>query len=83
MWYGINNPGVKKFEDLLLHNFPHRIIEPMLRLLSVGLIPLRSCREYPKTDLCFSKTAMSLAVSSSLSLSLMMIGVSLSPFRKA
>jgi hypothetical protein len=32
MWYGINNPSVKKFEDLLLHDFLYRIIEPMLRL---------------------------------------------------
>ena len=30
MWYGINNPSVKKFEDFLLHNFSHRIIEPTL-----------------------------------------------------
>ena len=33
MWYGINNPGMKKFEVFLLHDFPHRIIEPTLRLL--------------------------------------------------
>ena len=32
MWYGINNPKMKKFEDFLLHDFPHRIIEPTLRL---------------------------------------------------
>jgi hypothetical protein len=31
MWYGINNLGVKKFEDFLLHDFPHRIIQPSLR----------------------------------------------------
>ena len=30
MWYGIYYPGVKKFEDFLLHDFPHRIIEPTL-----------------------------------------------------
>ena len=30
MWYGINNPDVKKFEDFLFHDFPHHIIEPTL-----------------------------------------------------
>jgi hypothetical protein len=91
MWYEINNPDVKKFEDFLLHNFAHHIIEPTLRLSSikmrwvqsVGLIPLRSCKEYPKTGLCFSKMVMSLAVSSSVNLSLIITGVSLSPFKKA
>ena len=97
MWYVIHNLGVKKFEDFLLHDFSHHIVEPMLRLsrwctrrinwnamsANIGLIPLRSCKEYPKTSLCFSKIAMSLVVSSLVSLSLMIIGVSLSPFRKA
>ena len=32
MWYGINNPGMKKFGDFLLHDFSHRIVEPTLRL---------------------------------------------------
>ena len=32
MWYGINNPKMKKFEDFLLHDFPRRIIEPTLML---------------------------------------------------
>jgi hypothetical protein len=31
VWYGINNLGVKKFEDFLLHDFPHRIIQHSLR----------------------------------------------------
>jgi hypothetical protein len=35
---------------------------------SVGLIPLRSYKEYSKTDLYFSRMAMSLDVSSSESL---------------
>jgi hypothetical protein len=42
---------------------------------SVGLIPFKSWSEYPKTDLCFSRMAMSLNVSSSVSLSLMITGV--------
>jgi hypothetical protein len=32
MWHDIYDPGVKKFEDFLLHDFPHHIIEPALRL---------------------------------------------------
>lgn len=32
MWHEIYDPGVKKFEDFLLHDFSHRIIEPALRL---------------------------------------------------
>ena len=30
MWYRIDNPDVKKFEDFLLHDFPHRITKPTL-----------------------------------------------------
>jgi len=30
MWYGINDPGVKKLEDFLFHDFPHRVIKPAL-----------------------------------------------------
>jgi hypothetical protein len=31
MWYEINNLGMKKIEDLLLHDFSQRIVEPPLR----------------------------------------------------
>jgi hypothetical protein len=31
MCYGINNLDVKKIEDLLLHDFSLRIVEPPLR----------------------------------------------------
>ena len=42
-----------------------------------------SCNEYPKTDLCFSRMAMSLDISSSESLLPMITGVFVLLFRKA
>jgi hypothetical protein len=32
MWYRINYPRMKKFEDFLLHDYLHHIMEPTLRL---------------------------------------------------
>ena len=49
----------------------------------VGLIPLRSRREYPKIVWGFSRTVMSLADSSFEILSLMITGDSVSQWRKA
>ena len=43
----------------------------------LGLIPFKSCREYPMTDRYFSRTATSRRVSLSVSLSLMTTGVAL------
>jgi hypothetical protein len=49
----------------------------------LGLIPFKSCREYPMTDWNFSKTAMSHRVSLSVSLSLMTTSMPLLLWRKA
>ena len=43
----------------------------------LGLIPFKSCREYPMTDWYFSKAAISYRVSLSVTLSLMTTGVAL------